>query len=327
MLSEDDALQFLIENGADEELLTKLGYHNAINGTKNINANIIDFVINKCKNNKALLAGALALLISTGQLFGYEVQKKDTLWRIATNAGCKVEDIYKLNPGLKNKPLIKPGMNLVLPNEIKNINNNVDDDFNSNNNIYIVQKNDTKSGIASMFGMKISELERLNPQLKKQRYLQIGQKINVGNHKKVAPIYRTNTHEKLNIDAAVEALRDVETNGGINNKPGDGGKAIGEFQLWEIFVKDYHELGGKKQYQCHVVNGVAQPDDVRWDADKCEEMIRFVLKKRGYRNMEEIILGYSEYNGRNNVKYPGWNGGVNKSELKKYVDAYKNRCK
>ena len=43
--------------------------------------------------------------------------------------------------------------------------------------------------------------------------------------------------------------------------------------------------------------------------------------------MEEIILGYSEYNGRNNVKYPGWNGGVNKNKLKKYVDAYKNRCK
>ena len=44
VLSEEDALQFIIENGADEELLQKLGYNNAIKGSKLIKANIVDYV-------------------------------------------------------------------------------------------------------------------------------------------------------------------------------------------------------------------------------------------------------------------------------------------
>ena len=159
-------------------------------------------------------------------------------------------------------------MNIVLPNEVKK--KSVSKSVNNENGYHIVQSGDTLSGIASMYGMKLKELLRLNPDINVKTILKLGQKIYIGNHKKVAPIYRNNQHEKLNIDAAVKALREVESLNGTLTKPGDDGKAIGEFQLWEIFVKDYHKLGGKKEYKCHVVNGVAQPDDVRWDAKKSE---------------------------------------------------------
>jgi hypothetical protein len=79
-------------------------------------------------------------------------------------------------------------------------------------------------------------------------------------------------------------LREIESTNGANTL-GDGGKAVGDYQLWEIFVEDYHRLGGKKEYQCHVIDGVAQPDDVRWDRKKCEEMIKYVFKKYGYESM------------------------------------------
>jgi LysM repeat protein len=35
--------------------------------------------------------GVFALLISSGQLFGYEVKKGDTLWGIAQRSDCDLE--------------------------------------------------------------------------------------------------------------------------------------------------------------------------------------------------------------------------------------------
>lgn len=261
----------MIENGADEELLTKLGYHNIINSSKNIKANIIDYILNKCKNNKALLAGSLALLISTGQLFGYEVKKGDTLWGIAKKSNCQVEDIYKVNPGLKNKKVIRPGMNIVIPNKI-----------NENTKEYQIQKGDTLWGIAKKFNCQVEDIYKVNPGLKNKKIIRPGMNI-------VLPEIKKNNNsnestEQLNMEAALKALREVESDNGINTV-GDGGKAIGDYQLWEIFVKDYHRLGGKKDYKCHIVDGVVQSDDVRWDRKKSEEMIKYVFNKYGYKNM------------------------------------------
>lgn len=260
MINEDEILQYIIENGADESLLQDLGYNNVINSSMKT-ANIIDDILKKCKSEK-LLIGVIALLITTGQLFGYEVKKGDTLWDIARNNKCTVQDIYKLNPGLKNKRFIYKGMNIVLPNKI------------------------TKE-------MKKSPKEP---------------EININNHSQ---------NETLDIEAALKALREIESSNGANTV-GDSGQAIGDYQLWEIFVKDYHRLGGKKEYQCHVVKGVAQPDDVRWDRQKSEEIIRYVFKKYKYKNMEQILRGF----GSGKSKRPGWNKNVSKSKLQEYVDAY-----
>lgn len=63
-----------------------------------------------------------------------------------------------------------------------------------------------------------------------------------------------------------------------------------------------------------MVNGVAQADDVRWDEKKSEEIVRFVLKKHGYKTMKEIIKGTD--------KLPAWNKGVSNEKLQEYIDAY-----
>lgn len=251
VLTEQDALTYVIENGASEQLLQDLGFSNAIKSSIKT-AGKLDNIFNKCKGNNKLLIGVIALLITTGQLFGYEVRKNDTLWGIAKRNNCTVNQIYKLNPGLRNKKFIHPGMNIVLPNEVRNM--------------------------------------RQQPEI---------------------------NNERLNLDAALKALREVESTNGVNTK-GDKGKAIGEYQLWEIFVKDYHRLGGKKEYQCHVVNGIAQPDDVRWDRKKSEQMIKYVFTKYGYKNMQQVLRGF----GTGKSKRPGWNKGVSNAKLQEYIDAY-----
>lgn len=175
---------------------------------------------------------------------------------------------------------------------------------------YTVQKGDNLSSIAKKTGCTLSQIYQLNPQIKNKKYIFPGQNI-------VTPKKATNVNqnkETLNLDAAVYALKKVQSNCGKDTRIGDNGKAVGQFQLWEIFVKEYHRLGGKKEYQCHVVNGKVQADDVRLDPKKSEQMVRFVLSKLKYHNMTEVIRGYK------NVQ--GWNSKVSDATLQKYLDAY-----
>lgn len=304
-ITEQQILQYIIDNGADEQLLSKLGYMNARIG-KIINAGFLDYIYDKCKNNKKLLAGVVALLLSSGQLYGYTIKNGDNLWNIAKSSNCKIEQLYQLNPELKNIKFIKPGMKIVIPSEIKNkqtVNNN------NNNEIHVVQKGDTLSGIALQYNMKLDELKKMNPQIQDFNKINIGDKINV-------------KEQKLNLDAAIKALREVESKNGSNASDGDNGKAVGEYQLWQIFVNEYHRLGGKKEYQCHIVNGIAQKDDVRRDRQKSQEMIKFVFEKLGYKNMTQVIKGYSKKGKFKTIKIQGWNSGASDVLLKKYLDAY-----
>ena len=198
---------------------------------------------------------------------------------------------------------INPGMKIVIPSEIKSENKN------TGSEIYTVQKGDTLSGIALQYNMKLDELKKMNPQIQDFNKIKIGDKINV-------------KEQKLNLDAAVKALRQVESKNGSNASDGDGGKAVGEYQLWQIFVDEYHRLGGKQEYKCNVVDGVAQQDDVRRDRQKSQEMIKFVFEKLGYKNMTQVIKGYSRKGKSKMVKVHGWNSGANDALLKKYLDAY-----
>lgn len=312
-ISEQELLQYIIENGADEELLTKLGYNNA-RISKNIKtAGIIDFIKRKCKNNKALLTGVISLLIISGSLHHYKAYKGEEFKNIAQRTKCSVQELQYLNPHI-DSDIIETETDIIVPEEIKQ------------DNYYYLQPGDTLSHIAAYLKISVNELLKMNPQIKDVKKLQIGEPINIGQHDVPKSVRKKSVKQKthvkkdysngtpLNMNAVIKALKQVETSGGINNKPGDKGKAIGVFQLWEIFVKQYHRLGGNPNYQCHVVNGVAQADDVRWDEKKSEEIVRFVLKKHGYKTMKEIIKG--------TAKLPAWNKGVSNEKLQEYIDAY-----
>ena len=158
-LSEDEAIRNLIDIGADEELLTLLGY-----GSER-HAGIVRRALEKCHGNKTLLIGVIAFLISTGELYGYKVSKGDTLWGIAKTCGINVTELKKLNPQLSGDT-IHPGMELAVPSSI--------DDAKPNETVHVVQKGETAYGIAKSLSMNLNELQQLNPETDLNK-LSIGQ--------------------------------------------------------------------------------------------------------------------------------------------------------
>ena len=117
-IDQEQIVQYLIENGADEKLLQELGISNVINSSVKT-AGLLNDIFTKYGNNKKLFMGIIALFISTGQLAGYTVRSGDNLWNIAKKNNCTLQQIYQLNPTLKNKRFIQPGMKIVLPSEVK----------------------------------------------------------------------------------------------------------------------------------------------------------------------------------------------------------------
>ena len=78
----------------------------------------------------------------------YDVQKGDSLWKIARDNNISVPELIKIN-NLKDLNL-KINQKLLVPKRIKDY------------SIYIVQKGDTLWSIAKKFNMEVSELKQIN---------------------------------------------------------------------------------------------------------------------------------------------------------------------
>lgn len=204
-LSEEQAIEYLNNVCDDEnlvrEIVEKVASASIINPKLKTASGIIDWIKNKCKGNKALLSGVVALMLSSGVLHGYEIQKGDTLWKLGGGTAQGVSNILAINPTLKADTVLPLGMKIALPGEAKQVTE------------YTVVKGDTFSGIAKKLGMSLKDLIALNPQVKDINKLSIGQKLNISSQhstiQQVAPSKAKTTKVDSKIDANTDFVARV----------------------------------------------------------------------------------------------------------------------
>lgn len=120
-----------------------------------------------------LLAQTMPYPIDTinGQTFyRYPVQKGEGLFRISTNFSVSQEDIVKYNPELQTDGL-KLGQTILIPVKLL-----IDS---SQYTIHELQPKETLYGIAKKYGVKIADIEHLNPETVKS--MRIGEHLLVPN--------------------------------------------------------------------------------------------------------------------------------------------------
>lgn len=170
-LSEQAAIEHLGEVCDDDELIReiveKVASASVIGGNVRVAWNLVDWLKGKCRGNSALMAGVVALMLSSGVLSAHVVQKGDTLWRLGGGTKKGVEDVLALNSGLTESTVLKPGMKIVLPHESR-----------GRDGVYKVVKGDTMSGIAKKLGVSLKDLVSWNPQVKDVDKLSVGQELN-----------------------------------------------------------------------------------------------------------------------------------------------------
>ncbi|MEZ4875753.1 MAG: LysM peptidoglycan-binding domain-containing protein [Flavobacteriaceae bacterium] len=114
----------------------------------------------------------------------HKVKRKETLFSISQNYGVSIEDIKKYNKFLYSRGL-KKGDKLEIPKLVKAVapENNSESNTNPNTNtisktqIHEVQAKETLFGIARKYGISLTQLKELNPDLKEG--LAIGTQLNV----------------------------------------------------------------------------------------------------------------------------------------------------
>jgi LysM repeat protein/ABC-type branched-subunit amino acid transport system substrate-binding protein len=107
----------------------------------------------------------------TPEVIIHVVKQGESLSIIAQQYKVKVEEIYRLNPGLKET--IKAGQEIKVPK-----NQNVTESVASGSfTIHVVQKSETLFGIARKYGITVDDLKKSNPGLNET--IQVGQQIRV----------------------------------------------------------------------------------------------------------------------------------------------------
>lgn len=170
-LSEQDAIEYL-ESVCDDgelvrEIVEKVASASVMGRGVRVAWSLVDWLKGKCGGNRALMAGAIALMLSSGTLSAHVVQEGDTLWRLGGGTRKGVENVLALNPGLAENAVLKRGMKIVLPNEPS-----------VESGTYKVMKGDTMSGIAKKLGVSLKDLVSWNPQVKDINRLSVGQELN-----------------------------------------------------------------------------------------------------------------------------------------------------
>ena len=170
-LSEQDAIRYL-ESVCDDgelvrEIVEKVASASVMGRGVRVAWSLVDWLKEKCGRNRALMAGVIALMLSSGTLSAHVVQEGDTLWRLGGGTRKGVENVLALNPGLTENAVLKPGMKIVLPNEPS-----------VESGTYKVMKGDTMSGIAKKLGVSLNDLVSWNPQVKDVDRLSVGQELN-----------------------------------------------------------------------------------------------------------------------------------------------------
>jgi LysM repeat protein len=111
----------------------------------------------------------------------HKVKRKETLFSISQEYGVSIDDLKKYNKQLYAQQ-VKKGEKLRIPIVPTGPSENTTPtETASENDTYTVKPKETKFGIARMFGITVSELEALNPNLGEE--LSIGQQLNVPDKK------------------------------------------------------------------------------------------------------------------------------------------------
>lgn len=117
-----------------------------------------------------------ALIKGSNNIDIYIVNHGDTLSEIGKMFNTTVSHLLTLNPSIKNTNLIYAGqrLNVPSPNAAP-----PEEPSEINTKVYIVQKGDTMTKIASRLGITVSTLVNLNPQVKNINLIYVGQKLNL----------------------------------------------------------------------------------------------------------------------------------------------------
>ena len=100
------------------------------------------------------------------------VKSGESLWKIAKKYKISLKELYKLNPYLKKKKFIKPGQKICI-SKLKKRKNRVQRKF----IVYKVKKGDSLIKIAKKFGVKVSDIKKMN-RLKSSR-IYVGQTLKI----------------------------------------------------------------------------------------------------------------------------------------------------
>ena len=170
-LSEQDAIGYLDSVCDDDrlvrEIVERVASASVIGGNVRVAWDLVGWLKGKCGGNRALMTGAIALMLSSGMLSAHVVRRGDTLWSLGGGTRKGVEDVLALNSGLTEDTVLKPGMRIVLPGESRGA-----------AGTYRVVRGDTMSGIARRLGVPLKDLISWNPQVKDVDRLSVGQEMN-----------------------------------------------------------------------------------------------------------------------------------------------------
>ncbi len=90
----------------------------------------------------------------------------------------------------------------------------------------------------------------------------------------------------ISIETLLDAIEQVES-GGISDKVGDSGRAIGAYQIWKIYVDDANRIltlqGKGKRYTY----------EDRWDKGKSREMTAIVIQHYGKGDIETMARAHN----------------------------------
>lgn len=135
----------------------------------------------------------------------YIVNHGDTLSEIARLFNTTLSNIISLNPSIKNINLIFAGqhVNVPSPNSAPPEDPPVDD-----TKIYIVQRGDWMNKIANRLSISLTELVKLNPQVKNINIIYVNQKLNIPEEISSVIVARGDTLQKIadSFGMSLEAL-------------------------------------------------------------------------------------------------------------------------
>ena len=106
----------------------------------------------------------------------YTVVRGDTLGRIARKNNMTLSALLSLNPQILNPNRIYPGQKIVIGYTGKTVNSASAE---TGAEYYIVQKGDYLYRIARKNGLTLNRLAALNPEIMRQKYIYVGQRIKV----------------------------------------------------------------------------------------------------------------------------------------------------
>jgi LysM repeat protein len=114
----------------------------------------------KFRRSRALIVGAVLVLLVAAFSVDYTVERGDTLGRIAQKHDVSVSELIEAN-GISNPNLIYPGQKLVIP---------------SSDEVYVVAFGDTLGRIAKQFGTSVSSITSAN-NISNPNLIRVGQQL------------------------------------------------------------------------------------------------------------------------------------------------------